>query len=139
MRKKFKKVLSLPTRILLQLREELGKEIEERKNRPESDKDIADRFSGDESLVAKLYFKKPYPKDKSSFLVAAKIFCSEIKCQRCPHGPFYFKYKYYLSGNLKVKYTGRPFFDLDIMAERQHEAEKNTPPVKIPIDELSNV
>jgi hypothetical protein len=139
MKRKFKKILSITTRSLLELKEEIDKELEERKNRPISENDIAENFKGEEELIAKLYSREPYPKDESRFLVRAKIFCSKEKCEKCPHGPFLFRYKYYKSGALKVEYKGKLLFDADLLEKLERELENQPPPAIVPWEDFERM
>jgi hypothetical protein len=139
MKRKFKKILSMTTKSLLELREAIDEELEERKDRPISEDDIANNFKGEDELIAKLYQREPYPQDKRRFSVSAKIFCSKERCNNCPHGPFSFQYKYNKSGALKVKFIGKPVFDLDILEKRERELENLPPPAIVPWEDFERM
>jgi hypothetical protein len=136
MKRKSKKILSMATKNLLELKEAIDKELEERKNRPISEDDIAENFKGEDELIAKLYEREPCPRSKNRFHVSAKIFCSKEKCDKCPHGPFFFEYKYDKSGTLEVAYEGRPAFDLDFLEKRERELDNLPPPAIVPFEEF---
>jgi hypothetical protein len=139
MKRKFKKILSMTTKSLLELKKDIDKELEERKDRLPSEDDIADNFKGEKELIAKLYHREPCPKDKSRYLVSAKIFCCKEKCKKCPHGPFFFKYKYYKSGVLKVEYEGKAVFDLDLLEKRERELDNLPPPAIVPWEDFEKM
>jgi hypothetical protein len=140
MKRKSKKILSMTTKSLLKLKEQIEKEIEERKNRPLSEDDIAENFKGEDELIAKVYQREERSENKSRVLVTAKIFCCKGKCDKCPHGPFSFQYKFNKSGTLvDVAYKGRPVFDLDFLEKRKRELDNLPPPAIVPWEDFERM
>jgi hypothetical protein len=46
------------------------------------------------------------------------IYCSTARCQQCPHGPFWYRYRPRRRGHLiSVRYVGKPFFSEEALAK----------------------
>jgi hypothetical protein len=125
----------IPLKELRKRREKLGLEIEEIEaviSEIESlplprDIDIGADFSGDNELIAEVIHKSTTDK-ASVWYQAQTIYCSRNRCQSCPHGPFIYKYRRKKKGEITVKFTGEPVFDIRSLANQLHRICESPPP-----------
>ena len=80
------------------------------------DVDVATSFEGDEGLVAEILSISGDTKT-DKWTQAQTLYCSKKRCKSCPHGPFVFAYRRLKSGAIRVKYKGKPVFNLRTLAE----------------------
>jgi hypothetical protein len=91
------------------------------------DIDIGADFSGDSELIAEVIHKS-ITKKTSVWYQAQTIYCSKDKCQSCPHGPFIYKYRRKKKGEITVKFTGKPVFDIRSLANQLRGICESPPP-----------
>jgi hypothetical protein len=124
MRSKFE---AMPLIELRKLRSELSLLIRVLESCPLREVDVAYSFLGLPVQTCQvLEVKQISPGRKWRQL--EKVYCSEQRCERCPHGPYWYEYRANARRkSVAVTFKGAPAFDYELLQELKRSARLGEP------------
>ena len=128
---------ALPLATLRELRKDLNHTIEEREGTDRSDTDIAAEVQ-DPKLVES-FGKEEVPRGKGRWLQQVKLNCCDACCQRCPHGPYWFLFRFVKSrGVIVARAVPGPAFSPELIARLREGARPGVPYLLMPERAMSS-
>jgi hypothetical protein len=129
------KLIAMPLIKLRKLRSDLDSLIREVETASRREIDIAAEHSGSPAMIHEVLELKG-TRGASRWRQLEKIYCSAERCQRCPHGPFWYEYRTNKrEKTVVVKFAGKSIFDYEVLRDLRRNVRPGKAYVIRPVSE----
>ncbi len=117
---------TMPLTKLRKLHSELSQLIQHLEKHPLREIDVAHEYRGLPGRSCQVLDVKQISGRKWQQL--EKVYCSEQRCDHCPHGPYWFEYRASTDRkHLAITFKRAPAFDYDLLQELKSSARPGKP------------